>query len=113
MVTVIPGQKVLSAHINAKLDKDNSDNKPIADFCPDATATYDLGITGTRWKNGWFSGNVYSSSGFVGAAEPLTNGSNNLGTSTKGFQYLYLKDTANTNVYRIEIVSGVLQATLI
>lgn len=44
---------------------------------------------------------------------PASNGAAAVGTSTLGMEYFFLKDTANSDVYRIEIVSGVLQATKI
>jgi len=56
MVTVVPGQKVLSSHINAKLDKDNSDNKPTANFAPASNNAYDLGTASLRWKDLYLSG---------------------------------------------------------
>ena len=56
MVTVIPGQKVLASHVNAKLDKDNSDNKPTADFRPAVTNSFDLGSDTLRWKDLYLSG---------------------------------------------------------
>jgi len=119
MVTVVPGQKVLSSHVNAKLDIDGSDNKMTTNFVPAVGNSFDLGLTGTRWKDLFLSGTAYGSlSGnvtgdVVGGIEPATNGAKSVGTSTKGMAYVYLKDTANTNVYRLEVVSGVLQATLI
>jgi len=114
MVTVVPGQKVLSSHINAKLDIDGSDYKMTANFVPAVGSSFDLGLTGTRWKDLFLSGDVNSNNVNVNTAVlPDINGGATLGNDTKGFEYLYLKDTANSNVYRLEVVSGVLQATLI
>lgn len=42
---------------------------------------------------------------------PDTNGGHAVGQNTKGFSALYLKDTTNASVWRVEIVSGALQAT--
>ena len=71
MVIVAPGEQIQSAHTNAKLDADNSNIKPTANFVPDSSASYDLGITGTRWKNLFLSGdskvvgNSYFNTGFL------------------------------------------------
>lgn len=45
---------------------------------------------------------------------PDSNGARTLGVPLKGWDVVFLRDTVvNTNVYRVEIVSGVLQATLV
>lgn len=41
--------------------------------------------------------------------QPLTNGSQALGTVAKAWEYLYLKDTASSQVYRLEVTNGVFQ----
>ena len=113
MVIVAPGEKILSAHINAKLDQDNSDNKPSAHFQPETTSIYDLGTSSLKWRDGYYSGNL-SIGGNISTVEiitvnskvtPDTNGGASLGESTKGFDYVFLKDTASSDVYRVEIVT--------
>lgn len=45
--------------------------------------------------------------------QPLTNGSNSLGTSVKAWESLYLKDQNDGTTYKLEIVSGVFQIVAI
>ena len=40
------------------------------------------------------------------------NGGAAIGSATAGFSRLYLKDTTNSNVYKIEVIAGVLTTTL-
>jgi len=58
MVLVNPGEEILAAHINAKLDADGSNVKATANFIPETGSSYDLGLTGTRWKDLFLSGNA-------------------------------------------------------
>jgi hypothetical protein len=58
VVVVNPSDEIIAAHVNAKLDKDGTSQKMVADFVPDANNLYDLGVTGTRWKNLWLSANA-------------------------------------------------------
>jgi hypothetical protein len=44
---------------------------------------------------------------------PSANGGQSIGTETKAWAGLYLKDTANSSVYRIEVSNGVIQAVLV
>jgi hypothetical protein len=44
---------------------------------------------------------------------PSANGGQSVGTVTKAWSGLYLKDTANSSIYRIEVASGVIQAVLV
>jgi hypothetical protein len=44
---------------------------------------------------------------------PSANGGQSVGTETKAWAGLYLKDTANSSVYRIEVSNGVIQAVLV
>lgn len=43
--------------------------------------------------------------------QPSVSGANSLGSVTKGWKELYLKDTASAQVYRLDITSGVLTLT--
>lgn len=45
--------------------------------------------------------------------QPLINAGQSLGTSLKAWESLFLKDTTNSDIYEIQIVSGALQATLV
>lgn len=45
--------------------------------------------------------------------QPVLNASNSLGTVTKAWQSVFLKDTVSAQVYEIKIVGGVLQAVLV
>ena len=109
MVVVNDGDAILASHINAKLDKDNSDNKPTAHFQPATTSIYDLGTNDLKWRNVYLSGDL--SIGGNSSVEILTvnnritpdaNAGANIGESTKGFQYLYLTDNLGS-VYRLEM----------
>lgn len=44
---------------------------------------------------------------------PKTNNTQSIGSTTKAPKYFYLSDSVTGTVYRIEIVSGVLQLTQI
>jgi len=109
MVLVSPGEEILAQHINAKMDADGSNVKPGADFIPDSGSSYDIGSSGVKWKDLFLSGTLNVGTAVV----PDANGGATLGNGTTGFEYVYIKDTSNTDVYRIEVVSGVLQATLV
>lgn len=87
-----------------------SDHNDVKDYIEDGTYrtnTLSLNIGGTEVIT---SGRAVTN---VGNITPVSNGGGALGSATLGFSYSYIKDTANTNVYRIEVVSGLLQATLI
>lgn len=45
--------------------------------------------------------------------QPDTNGARSLGIVTKAWKNVFLKDTVTSQVYRVEVISGVLQATLV
>ena len=44
---------------------------------------------------------------------PVSNGAHSVGTVTKGWSGLYLKDTASAQVYRLDITAGVLNITAV
>lgn len=45
--------------------------------------------------------------------QPITNGSQSVGTLSKAFKSVFLKDTLSAQVYEIKVVSGVLQAVVV
>lgn len=45
--------------------------------------------------------------------QPITNASNSLGTSTKAWKSVFVKDTLSAQVYELKVVGGVLQAVLV
>ena len=45
--------------------------------------------------------------------QPSVVGGQSVGTDIKAWRSLFLKDKANSDIYEVEIVSGVLQATLV
>ncbi len=47
---------------------------------PSVTATYDIGVTGTRWKDGWFSGTV--TAGTVATTTLTASGASTLGATS-------------------------------
>ena len=47
------------------------------------------------------------SSAITGDLALTTSGDKSLGTTTKGWKYLYLKDTATATVYKLQVTSGV------
>ena len=81
-----------------------ADHNDVKDYIEDGTYrvnTLSLNIGGTEAIN--------SGADFV----PPSSGGSDLGTSSLGFGYAFLKDTANSDIYRLEVVSGVFQLTKI
>jgi hypothetical protein len=81
-----------------------SDHNDVKDYIEDGTYrvnTLSLNIGGTEAIN--------SGADFV----PPSSGGSDVGTSALGFGYVFMKDTANSDVYRLEVVSGVFQLTKI
>ena len=81
-----------------------SDHNDVKDYVEDGTYrvnTLSLSIGGNSAIN--------SAQDFL----PPSSGGSDLGTTTLGFGYMFLKDTANSDVYRAEVVSGVFQLTKI
>lgn len=61
-----------------------ADRDIAVNLMPNGNGTLDIGQTGTRWKDGWFSGNVSATGNLISGATITVNGTTNTISGTAG-----------------------------